>query len=271
MENNTNEAEQTNELSHEEQMINRVDEHNSNMETTLNTDQENANQVSDEELVQSEEETLLAGKYKNQEDLEKAYLDLQKKLGETKEEVSESEEVVEESEITEEKAKEIVEGKDINFEDLAKEYQENGDLTEETYKSLEDAGIPKEMVDTYIEGQQVLLDAKVQEIYGAIGGEEEYNSMIEWAGENLNETEKETFNQALNVNDNVTQFTIQNLYSRYKSNTPGKLISGNSVQSGNLGYQTKSEMQRDMNSRDYHKDAKFRAIVQRKISNTDWM
>ena len=40
------------------------------------------------EEMETQQEQLLAGKYKNAEDLESAYIELQKKLGEPKEEVS---------------------------------------------------------------------------------------------------------------------------------------------------------------------------------------
>ena len=41
------------------------------------------------EKLQAEQEGLLAGKYKSAEELEKAYVELQKKLGESKEEDTE--------------------------------------------------------------------------------------------------------------------------------------------------------------------------------------
>ena len=43
------------------------------------------------EAMQAEQEQLLAGKYKNAEDLDKAYVELQKKLGEGEEASSETE------------------------------------------------------------------------------------------------------------------------------------------------------------------------------------
>ena len=49
------------------------------------------------EEMEAQQEQLLAGKYKSAEDLESAYIELQKKLGEPKEEVSnETEETVSE-------------------------------------------------------------------------------------------------------------------------------------------------------------------------------
>ena len=66
--------------------------------TTLTTDEQESLEVG-EKLV-TEQEGLLAGKYKNAEELEQGYLELQKKFGteetETKEKVTQTEEPVEE-------------------------------------------------------------------------------------------------------------------------------------------------------------------------------
>ena len=45
----------------------------------LNADEQDSLKVG--EAIQEEQESLLAGKYKNAEDLEKAYVELEKKLG----------------------------------------------------------------------------------------------------------------------------------------------------------------------------------------------
>ena len=64
--------------------------------TELNAEEQDSLQVG--EQMQQEQEQLLAGKYKSSEDLEKAYLELQSKLGEAKpEEVQEEAPEVEES------------------------------------------------------------------------------------------------------------------------------------------------------------------------------
>ena len=55
---------------------------------TLNAEEKDSLIVG--EKMEAEQEQLLAGKYKNAEDLEKAYVELQKKLGETGDETSET-------------------------------------------------------------------------------------------------------------------------------------------------------------------------------------
>ena len=55
----------------------------------LTTEEQDSLQVG--EQIQEQENQLLAGKFKDAEDLEKGYIELQKKLGEQKEEVEEQE------------------------------------------------------------------------------------------------------------------------------------------------------------------------------------
>ena len=55
---------------------------------TLNAEEKDSLIVG--EKMEAEQEQLLAGKYKNAEDLEKAYVELQKKLGEKGDEDSET-------------------------------------------------------------------------------------------------------------------------------------------------------------------------------------
>lgn len=265
---------------YEKEMIAKVDEKEAQIQESLKTDEQIMETV-------KEDTEKLAGKYETIEDLKKGienvggdlpeyilnsmneealvqyYKELESNIGKKETETEN---------VTEETAKETVEEKGFNFDELSKEFEQNGDLTEETYKKLSEAGIPKEMVDTYIQGQQAILNQKVQEIYNTIGGEKEYNEMIDWAKENLTETEIKAFDQAIGVSDEVAQFTIQTLHSRYKGSVGGKLIDGTGKGSSDfVGYETKSDMIKDMSSSMYEKDATFRARVQKKIQNTKFL
>ena len=141
------------------------------------------------EAMQEQQEQLLAGKYKNAEDLEKAYVELQKKLGgegtEDSETTGESEDSPDDGETSEEteEAKEDTEefyledGK-VNYEHVNKEYgdklgevfknsdvdpweiskhfhENEGTITEDMYSQLEDAGLARQTVDAYLDGRAV--------------------------------------------------------------------------------------------------------------------
>jgi len=230
-------------------------------------------------------EDLLAGKYKTQEELIKGYLELQKKLssGENKQE---NNEIIEEKEnneeIIEEEEKEENTDK-IDFEKYTKELQTNeGKLSDDSYNELEKLGFTKEIVDEYVRGQQLIQEKSINEynntITTDIGGEENYNKMIEWASENLNESESNTFNKILDSGDlDVTKFAINNLYNRFSNETKvietkePKLINGNTnnVNSQDKGFKSKQEYALAMTDKRYNRDAVYTKQVREKMAQTD--
>jgi len=124
---------------HDQAMIDKVDANNAKTEGSMQTDQE----------------VMLAGKYKTVEELEKAYEHLQSKMGNPEAEASEDTEAVPED-TPKDEAQQIASESGIDYTALESEYQESGGLSEDTYKALEDAGIPETMVNSYIAGQEAI-------------------------------------------------------------------------------------------------------------------
>jgi len=96
----------------------------------LTTEEQDSLEVG-EKLV-SEQEGLLAGKYKNAEDLEQAYLSLQKKLGQEETDYEESDEGYEEEEGTDEEVSEYAPAVSLISEASDEYYANDGELSEET-------------------------------------------------------------------------------------------------------------------------------------------
>lgn len=219
-----------------------------------------------------EEEPLLAGKYKTPEDLEKAYKELEAKLGKqdekpTEEDTKETKDTETEAPANEEEAKELAESKGLDFSELNAEYADNGELSQETYKRLADAGIDEATVNAYIQGQEALAQQNVTKLQNSIGGEENFNSMVEWAADNLSEAEKNSFNKM--VSDEASaEFAIKGLYARYQAEAEPRLLDGNSPATGNSGYQSQREMTRDMADPRYRVDPAFRKMVEQKIARS---
>ncbi len=249
-----NQAEEAPQLSEHDQAM--VDKANQSEELTS------------QEVRSDTENVLLAGKYKDVGELEKAYTELQSKMGQQAETTEDEaqEETPETSESVEE-AKETVEAKGIDFDGLYNEYGENGELSTETYSSLEQAGLSKEVVDSYIQGQEAIQQQQINTLQSEVGGEAEYKSMIEWAGSNLSESEQTAFNSTLD-NAESAKFAIQGLNARYKAANP-QLIGGNRTSGSSntsRGYITKSDMMEAMSSPKYKVDHTYRAEVQRKLA-----
>ena len=110
----------------------------------------------EENVTQSKPEGL-PEKFNSVEDLAKSYSELEKKLGDNKEAPKE------EAPKTETKndldiAEKAVESAGLNMETLSSEYAEKGELDAKSYDALEKAGIPKDYVNQFIEGQKAIAD-----------------------------------------------------------------------------------------------------------------
>ena len=234
---------------HDQAMVAKVDAQAANVDTTLQTDQE----------------VMFAGKYKSVEELEKAYEHLQSKMGKPEESHEEPEVPEVTPEAPKEEAEQLVATKGIDYSALESEWQDKGSLSEDTYKQLEDAGIPQNMVDAYIAGQEALTQSAIKSMHSIAGGEAEYNDMIEWAQDSLSESEIGAFNSSLTDNAK-TEFAIQGLAARYRAEKGPSLIRGSSSPSSSAGFSSKAEMTQAMSNPQYARDPAFRADVQRKVA-----
>lgn len=206
----------------------------------------------------------LPEKFKSAEDMAKAYSELEGKM-------SKGEEA---PEAGEEAAREATEAAGLNFDEYSEEYAQNGELSEGTYQALAEAGIPQELVDQYIAGQEAQMNAHRDSIMTDVGGQETYDNMTEWAADTFSDTEIDTFNMAVNSGDaNMTRMAVQGLKARYEASVgsePSRMVSGEAP-SGGSAYRSVAEMMTDMQDTRYHNDPAFRADVQAKLSRSDIM
>src|SRR5210317_934661 len=180
---------------------------------------------SQEELPQdqSDRPEWLPEKFKSPEDMSKAYAELEKKLGqapkEDEQEVEQSEEKAEDNEEqTEENTSEAYKA----VAEASKEFFENdGQLSEETYNALEKAGLPRDLVDSYAAGQQALLASEEGQIKSVAQGN--YDAMAEWANENLPQEENDAFDEVV-TGGSISQakLAVQGLYARYQNEVGAK-------------------------------------------------
>ena len=232
-------------------------------------DKVDANAAQTEGELQTDQEKMLAGKYKTVEELEKAYEHLQSKLGSPEEDSTEEVEEVPQVEAGKEEAESIAAEAGIDYTALEGEYQENGALSEETYEALADVGIPANMVDAYIAGQEAISQSTIQNMYEIVGGEQEYTEMIDWARDTLAESEVEAFNSSL-INESTSAFAIQGLAARFKAEKGPNLLRGSESTTRTGGYASKAEMMNEMANSQYQRDPAFRAEVQRRVALSDF-
>tara|TARA_Y100000401_G_scaffold21977_1_gene14704 strand:+ start:1964 stop:2746 length:783 start_codon:yes stop_codon:yes gene_type:complete len=242
-------------------------------------------EISQEEVKAEEQERpeWLPEKFKSPEDMAKAYGELEKSFTKSRQEdapkEAEAEEQPAEEKETleikpqEEQAKEVVENAGIDYDALATEYAENNGLTEETYSKLNEAGIPKDIVDQYIQGQEAIRDNSQKAIYDSVGGQDQYKNMVGWAGENLSPQEIQAYNNAVNSGNQATvALTVSGLQARYQTangRQPSLVQGRTSAESSGSTYQSNAQIVADMSKPEYESDPAFRQEVADKIARSD--
>ena len=172
---------------------------------------------------QSDRPEWLPEKFKSAEDMAQAYAELEKKLGQApKEDTEESEQVEEKAEDDEEQTEENTSEAYKAVAEASKEFFENdGQLSEETYNALEKSGYPKHIVDSYAEGMAALAEKQQGELNSLTQGN--YEAMVEWANENLPQEELNSINNTITSSDmNMAKLAVQGLYARYQNEVGAK-------------------------------------------------
>ena len=205
----------------------------------------------------------LPEKFKSAEDLAKAYGELEKRQSQ-----QEQPQQTEQQKTADEAARETVESAGVDFNALTAEYAENGELATESYEKLEQSGIPRALVDSYIEGQQTIASQAQSRVYESVGGEDAYRAMIDWAGENLADSEIDAYNNAVNNRDFASvELAVNGLKARYASeqgSEPSRIVEGGVANNTGGAYRSLAELMTDMQSPQYSDDSAFRADVAKK-------
>lgn len=211
----------------------------------------------------------LPQKFKSPEDMAKAYSQLESKLGQGQQE-QDQEEVETTGEETASDVAELLDDKGLDFDVFQQEYDENGELSDDAYAALEEAGFPRSVVDTWIQGQDALASQMTGEMYDIVGGQEDYNNMVSWAADTLPESEIDAFNATMTSQDpNMIRLAIQGLNARYRSEAEPSLLQGGTgtVSSGGR-FESNAELTAAMSDPRYSKDPAYRQQVADKLARS---
>jgi len=221
----------------------------------------------------------LAGKFKTPEELEKAYLELQKKLGEKTPEEPE-EPVEEQPEASEETPEEEpdYEAPEV-FNEAAKQYSETGELSEETLDQLSKMD-QKELIKQYMEfytktsqqaQQQALTQQQQNDIIQQAGGAEAYGEMVQWASQNLDPAEIQNYNEVTNSgNPAAIRYAVEALSNRYKAanGNEAPLVTGKKAANAPKGFRSNAELARAIADPRYQTDPAYRLDVEQKLARS---
>jgi len=252
---------------------------------SLSAEEQDSLQVG--EQIQEQTEQLFAGKYKTAEDLEKAYGELQKKLGEkgdeNSEEAGDSEPVEskEDSEETEETSQPSAAAELITS--ASSEFSEKGELTAETIAKFSSMS-SQELVEAYMQVQGQLPQASqeaevadistavVNEVKNAAGGETAYNNMVQWAGENLPKTSIEAFDTIINSGSvDAIKLAVSGLKAQYENSNgyEGTMLTGKAPTDTKDVYRSQAELVAAMSDRRYDNDPAYRQDVIARLERSD--
>lgn len=229
-------------------------------------------ETTNEEVQDTDRPEWLPEKFKNAEDMAKAYGELESKLGQDNTDDSQEEEQQETNEDTdgdEEVPSDLTVNQSL-IEDASKEFFENdGTLKDETYEALAKAGLSRELVDNFARGQAALQENEATQIKGAANGD--YDAMSEWAGKTLSDEEMDTFNDVVN-NGTIehAKLAVSGLHARYRAEVGGnqpKLVTGNTTGSSTMPFQSMQEVSRAMQDPRYKSgDKAYHAELDRRLS-----
>ena len=213
-----------------------------------------------EEMVAAQEQRL-AGKYKTTEELESAYIELQKKLGE-----GEKEDVQAEPE-------ETAEGSWLD--EAYRSINESGKLSEELSKQISDMNgmdvfNAMQQSEPPVQGKDI-SQAEIDSVYKSVGGEEQYGNMINWAQENLSESEVAAFDQVIE-SGNMAQINliIKGLNAQYTDavGQEGTMLQGKPAAAQST-YRSQQELIQAMNDPRYDSDPAYRQDVLDKLDRSN--
>ena len=229
------------------------------------------------EQIETEQEdvALIGGKFKSQDDLLKAYEELQRKMssGEKEEPSEEPTEAAEEAPEAEE-VEEVVTPEAITR--ASELFNKEGKLDEASIDELSKMDT-RELIEAYVnfysqaqseQAQAEISAEQVKSVQAIAGGEQGYGELMQWASSNLDASEIDAFNNVANSgNVAALRFAVEALSNRRVSaeGYEAPLVSGRKAASGVQGYRSQAELARDIADPRYASDPAFRMDVENKL------
>ena len=256
-------------------------------EENLTADEQDSLQVGEAMLEQQEQ--LLAGKYKNAEELEKAYVELQSKLGEKDSEASETTGDTKDSSESEEKTEEKKEAKETSpavelINEAAAEYWDNDKtISPETMEKFNTMS-SQDLLNAYLEVQKDapapaqeatqpdLTENDINIVKNSVGGEETYSQVISWAKDNLNAKDTESFDELIGSgNVGAIKLAVAGLKAQYDNANgyEGRMLSGKSPKTSADTFRSQAEVVEAMSDARYDRDPAYRQDIMEKLERSD--
>ena len=250
-----------------------------------------------EDMQGEQPEQLLAGKFKSPQELEKAYLEAQKLIGQrgqqppTEEPASPAPE-----QYTPELGKQLygdtvssaIEAAAINPLEMAEKVYAGQDVSSYVDALVEKGGLPRDLVQTYLDGVRPaatpapaaagqLSEADVAEIKAAVGGDQEFARISQWAVGNLGPQDLADYNAAVDSgNKEAARFALRAMKSMAQGGTASEpqLIGGGTAARSDVfesGQQAIDALNKrnESGKRLYEADPKYRAWYEKTMARSN--
>ena len=155
----------------------------------------------------------------------------------------------------------------ISLQQKLGEPEQEEEVEEEEVEEVEEEG--EEEVEEVEQYQ--LTDEDVEAIHAMVGGEETYNTMIEWAGENLSSTEVEIYDYVMDLGDPYAIFfAVRSLQNSYNNAVgyEGEMLTGSAPSNPVDAYRSQAEVVAAMNDPRYESDPAYRQDVFDKLERS---
>ena len=250
------------------------------MEQTLDLTPEEQESLAIGEELAGQEQEMLAGKFENAEQLEKAYLELQTKLGNREPQSEASEQQPDQAQEKEEEAQVQEDPAQVLIINAAKDFVENGQISEDVLKEFDGMSsrdVINAMMNMPMQQQEAaqaedLSDAQVNQIKNVVGGEQQYDTLMEWASSSLPQSVTQTFDDLCNTGSpEAIQLAVLGLQAEYQkaNGYEGNLVTGRSAREQADVFRSQQEVVQAMSDPRYDKDPAYREDVFNKLSRSD--
>ena len=248
-----------------------------NVTTVDNLTPEEQDSLQVGEQLSQQEEQVYAGKYKSAQELEKAYMELQSKLGEQEKGETEVAEKEPEDKPT------LSEGATL-ITSATDEYYANGNqLTPETLQKFSSMS-SQDLIKAYMEVQQLpeyqqaqqtpveITDSQVNQIKNAAGGEAAYSNIINWAKSNLEAEQINAFDDVVNTGSvQAINLAVAGLKAQYDNanGVEGRMVTGKAPTNSGDVFRSQQELVAAMNDPRYDRDPAYRQDVVEKLDRSN--
>ncbi len=227
------------------------------------------------EQAAADQQQMLAGKFKDAEALEQAYIELQKKLGET----DDSEEGLQEQQTDDEETEQEVSPAAELIGNASKMYAETGELTPEVLEEFNSMS-SADLVNAYMEMQgnlpatpsADLTESEVNQIKNNAGGEEGYQQLMTWSGENLDPSDVEAFDQLVDSgNARLIKLAVSGLKAEMEKSVgfDGEMATGRAPYQQADVFRSQAEVVEAMSDPRYDRDPAYRQDVFEKLDRSN--